>query len=195
MKHFLLSISILIAFKTGFSQSDLTPHYFKEIGLSIKVPSKFEIVESDEDEKLRLKGEKLLEGANNVQIDASSMKNLLSIKQGQFNYMNITVTPYKETSEDEWEKQNKEVKNMLYKSFVEKVTLQNIDTTSTSINVDGVLFDRFEMTIRINSSMTMKMLLLSKFYKGYDFGIAYTYLDKAIGKELDNIVHNAKFEK
>jgi hypothetical protein len=161
----------------------------------MKVPSGFEIVESAEDEKLRLKGTKLLEGANNVQIDASSTKNLLSIKQGESNYMNITVTPYKQIGQDGWEKDNKELKNMLYKSFVEKVSLQNVDTISTPIIVDSVLLDRFEMTIRINSTMTMTMRLLSKYYKSYDFGIAYTFLDKAIGRQLDDIVHDVKFEK
>jgi hypothetical protein len=58
-----------------------------------------------------------------------------------------------------------------------------------------VVFDRFEMTIRINPLLTMQMLLYSKFYKGYDFGIAYVYMDKAVGKELEDIVQNAKFKK
>lgn len=195
MKQFLFLITTLIVFSSASSQLDSTLYYFEEVGMSVTVPPKFETVGFAEDEKLRHKGEKLIEDANNVQVDVSSTKNLLSIRQGQFNYMNITVTPYKQVRKNGWEKDNKAVKDMLYTSFVEKVTSQNVDTASTSANVDGLLFDRFEMTIRINSSMTMKMLLYSKYYKGYDFGIAYTYLDKAIGKELDDIVQDAKFEK
>lgn len=195
MKQFLLLIKTLIVFNCAFSQSDTSSYYFKEVGMSIMVPAKFEVVQASEDEKLHTKGKKLLEDANNVQIDASSTKTLLSIKQGQFNYMNISVTPYKEVSKNGWEKDNKGVKNMLYNSFVDKVGSKNIDTATTLSNVDGLTLDRFEMTIRITSSMTMKMLLYSKYYKGFDFGICYAYLDKVTGIELENIVSNAKFKK
>lgn len=195
MKHLLLLIKSLFLFTCAFSQSDTTLHYFKEVGMSIIVPDKFKIVESAEDERLRIKGEKLIKDANGLKVDASATKTLLSIKQGQFNYMNITVTPYKEESENGWEKDNNGVKNILYNSFVDKVGSKNIDTATTLSNVDGLMFDRFEMAIRITSSLTMKMLLYSKYYKGFDFGICYAYLDTAIGEDLETIVSNAKFRK
>ena len=195
MKHFLLLIKALFLLNCAFSQSDTTSYFFKEVGMSIMVPSNFRTVKSFEDEKLRIKGERLLEDANNVQIDASSTKTLLSIRESQFNYMNITVTPYKEVSKNSWQKDNNGVKKILYTSFVDKVGSKNIDTASTLSNVDGLMLDRFEMTIRIKSSMTMKMLLYSKYYHGFDFGICYAYLDKAIGYELENIVSHAKFKK
>ena len=195
MKHFLLLVKALFLLNCAFSQSDTTSYFFKEVGMSIMVPSKFLTVESFEDEKLRIKGKRLLEDASNFPIDASSTRTLLSIKQGQFNYMNITVTPYKELSKNGWQKDNNGVKNILYASFVDKVGSKNIDTATTLSNVDGLMLDRFEMTIRITSSMTMKMLLYSKYYKGFDFGICYAYLDKAIGYELENIVSHARFKK
>lgn len=195
MKQFLLLIKAQFLFTFVFSQSNTTSYYFKEVGMSIMVPANFEIVESSEDEKLHRKGEKLLEDANNIQIDASSTKTLLSIKQGQFNYMNITVTPYKEVTKNNWTIDNNSVKKMLYNSFVDKVGSTNIDTATSGSNVDGLMLDRFEMTIRIRPSMTMKMLLYSRYYKGFDFGICYAFLDKVVGTQLENIVSNAKFRK
>jgi hypothetical protein len=83
MKQLCALFIYLIVGNPAYSQSDAT-YFFKEVGMSIQVSKRFETVAFSDDEELRRKGEKLLEEANDVQIDASSTKNLLSIRQGQF---------------------------------------------------------------------------------------------------------------
>lgn len=191
----LLFITTSLIFNAAFAQKDTTQYYFKEVGMRIGIPVKFETVDAAEDERLRMKGEKAIEDANDVEVNTSSTKNLLSIKHGPHNYLNITVTPYRQVAKNGWEEDNKVVKNLVYNSFVEKVSPKNIDTSGTTVQVNGILFDRFQMTIKITPAMTMKMLLYSKYYKGYDFGICYVFVDDAIGMEFERMINNSTFEK
>ncbi|HEY0059534.1 MAG TPA: hypothetical protein VGB56_10375, partial [Flavisolibacter sp.] len=181
-------------YHSGLGQSDSTLYYFQEVGMYIKMPSKFEIVPAVDDEKLRSKGERTMEEANNIDIDASSVINLLSVRQGQFNYLNITATPCTQSTAV-WNEENKEVNKIVYKTFADKVPPQNIDTVSTVVRVDGLVMNKFEMTLRLTPSMTMKMIMLSKLHKGHDFGICYVFVDAVIGKEFDRIVYASLFEK
>ena len=68
MKHFLLLVKALFLLNCAFSQTDTTSYFFKEVGMSIMVPSKFLTVESFEDEKLRIKGKRLIEDASNLNL-------------------------------------------------------------------------------------------------------------------------------
>lgn len=195
MKYWFIAISCLLFYSSSLGQTDSTVYYFEEVGMFIKVPPKFEIVNAAEDDKLKQKGVKVLEDANNVEVDASSTINLLSIRQGQFNYLNITATPYKQASKNSWENDNAGVKQMVYKSFVDKAGSKNIDTTSSIVEIDGLRMDKFLMTVRITSSMTMRFILLAKYYKGYDFGICYVFIDDTIGQEIQQVIESSSFKK
>lgn len=39
------------------------------------------------------------------------------------------------------------------------------------------------------------MILLTKLYKGYDFGITYLYLDDKTKEQIDTMLHRSKFQK
>jgi hypothetical protein len=194
MKHLLIVVLWAMAFIPALSQSDTTYH-FKEVGMSVKVPSKFQIVSAEEDEKIRSRGKQAMETANHVEVDASATINLLSIQKGQFNYLNITATPFGTVPEETWKVVNKQVKDAVYKTFADKVTPEKLDTASSSVKIDGVLMDKFEMKIRITEAVSMKMVMLSKLYKGFDFGISYVYMNDAIGDEIEKIVYGSKFKK
>jgi len=51
------------------------------------------------------------------------------------------------------------------------------------------------MKIRVNEKMTMNMFMLAKFYKGYDLGIAYLYLDDVTKNQIQGILESCKFRK
>jgi hypothetical protein len=194
MKYSILIVAALFFSKFCFSQTDTT-YFFKEVGMHIKLPVTFEIVSAEEDQKKRENGEKLMEEANHMELDVSSTKTLLSFRQGQFNYVNITVTPFEEREKNDWEKNNEFLKEAVYKSFVGKVPASDIDTTSSSVIIDGIELSRFVMNIKLKAGVTMKMVVLSKFYKGYDFGICYVYINELIGKEIEDIIFHSTFKR
>jgi len=194
MKTSLLFTLLLITCGVA-AQKDTIPYYFNEVGLFINVPSKFKVISAEENKQIRARGEKAMEEANNVDINASATTTLISIKEGQFNYLDVTITPYKNYTVQGYAAENKLVKDALYKTFVDRVPSDDIDTTSTAVKINGLSFDVFQMKINLAPSVTLRMFLLSRYYKGYDLGMTYVYIDEVIGKELEAIIKQITFKR
>ena len=195
MKQSLFIILLFVASKNAFSQSASKLFYFDEVSMFITVPSTFENVGYQESDKLKEKGIKTIESANDVEVDMSGLKDLLSIRKGQFNYMNITITSGEFIDSTEWLFQQKLVKDMVYKSFVEMATEEKLDSSSRMDIVGEKEFDHFTVAIEIMPGKKMHFVLLSRFMKGYDLGICYVYLDEAIGVEFKEMVKGVRFKE
>src|SRR5688500_17853573 len=181
MKHIALVFAMLLGYNLAFSQTtDSTLFYFEEVNMFITIPQRFEIIPADEEEKSRQKGEKFLEDGSDVELDLSSTQGLLSIKDGASNYLNITVTPYEKDAES-YNEEYELVKGMVYNSFAKQIDPKNIDTASSATEIDGLAFNKFEVTLKLDMSSQIRMILLNKRYKSYDFGICYVYRDKEVG--------------
>lgn len=194
MKYLFSIIASLIVTGTVFSQTDST-YFLKEVGMYIKVPVSFEIVPQEEDKAIRDRGEKALEKANGIDADASGTKTLISFRQGMFNYVNINITPFTESKRNDWKENNDVLKLLVYRSFSGKVPPENIDTTSAEVTIDGLKLVSFVMNIRLNPNVTMKMVILSRLYKGYDLGITYVSANALVCKEIEDIIYQSKFKK
>jgi hypothetical protein len=194
MRYLLSLIISFVVTGPALSQTDST-YFLKEIGMYIKVPVSFEIVPPEEDKAIKDKGEIALEEANGIDADGSSTKTLISFRQGKFNYVNINITPFKETKPNDWKENNDALKVFVYKSFDGKVPPQNIDTASADIIIDGLKLNRFVMNVKFTSEVTMKMVMLSRLYKGYDFGITYVSANDLVCKEMEEIIYQSKFKK
>lgn len=187
---FLLSCTVLHC----EAQDSTGTFYLKEIGMHIRVPKDFVTTDSSEDADNMKNGKKLIEASNNIIADISETKILLSARKGSYNYLNITITPYSDSTE-KWKEENKAAKNLLYNTFLEKMSSATLDSTSSDVVIDGLPFERFKITVKINESVTLKMFLFSRLYKGYDFGITYMYVNPAIGIQLQNMVMESIFDK
>ena len=66
MKQTLFIIVLLFATKVTVAQPDSTLFYFDEVSMFITVPSTFENVGYQESDKLKEKGKKTIENANDI---------------------------------------------------------------------------------------------------------------------------------
>ena len=195
MKQTLLIIVLFLASKITLAQSDSTLFYFDEVSMFITVPSTFENVGYQESDKLKEKGVKTIEDANDIKVDMSGLKDLLSIRKGQFNYMNITITSGEFIDSTEWIIQQKSVKDIVHKSFVELTTEDKVDSSSRMDLFGELVFDHFTIDIEIMPGKKMHFVLLSRFMKGYELGICYVYLDESIGTEFKRMVKGIRFKE
>jgi hypothetical protein len=187
---------LLLLGHTAMAQTDSSRNrYFKEIGLSIRIPSGFQELTAAENEELSKKGEETLEKANGIEVDASSTRDLLSIRQGELNYMNITITPYGSGSQKQWQIDNQEVKNAIYRSFVDKVAPGAIDTSSQRVVIGGFPMDRFRMKLKLANGWIMQLYLCSRLYRGYDLGLTYVYVDEVAGEAFQRMLAEARFRR
>ena len=70
-----------------------------------------------------------------------------------------------------------------------------IDTLAGKQIIDGVSFDKYHIIIKKNGKTIFNMLLLSKLYKGFDFGISYLYLDDRTRAQIESMLEQSKFSK
>ena len=69
-----------------------------------------------------------------------------------------------------------------------------LDTSSRKINIDGLEFDKFNISIKIDE-LPLTVVMIFKLYKGYDFGISYLYMDEETQKQIEASISSSKFRK
>jgi hypothetical protein len=170
-------------------------YFFSEVGLTLYLPPEFKVLDAVQNETLNKKGVSAMSEANNMTIDASPLKTLIAARKSQFDYFNVTVTPYNENKEGPYEDASKQMNKILYTTFHEKLKNAQIDTITRIKTIDGLIFTEFSVKVPVNDKLTLNMFVLSKFYKGYDFGITYLYTDDVTRSQMQSILQSCKFTK
>jgi len=170
-------------------------YFFKEIGWTITLPSDFKALDSIENAKKNERGLKAIEESNEIKADITELKTLIAASKDTYNYFNSTITPFDPKVDGPYDSTNKIVKDMVYKTFLDNMPNAKIDSVTTEETIDGLFFDKFHVTITIKENFILNMFLLSKYYKGYDFGISYLYLDVKTKEQIETMLKNSKFKK
>ena len=187
------SFTILV-FSFSHAQKPVV-YFFSEVGLTLYLPPEFKVLDAVQNETLNKKGISEMSEANKMTIDASSLKTLIAARKSQSDYFNVTITPYNEIKEGPYYVASKEVNKILYNTFHENLKNSKIDTISNTKTIDGLVFTEFSLKMPVNDKLTMNMFVLSKFYKGYDFGITYLYTDDVTKSQIQSILQSCKFMK
>ena len=198
MCNFMRPLIIICAFfimTPAWSQDTGKRYFFEEIGWTITLPSNFKPLDSIENAKTNERGLKAIQESNGLTVDMTQLKTLIAAHKDAYNYFNSTIRPFNSKVEGTYDSASKVVKDMMYKTFLDNMPSAKIDSVTTNETIDGVLFDKFHVTITLTGNFIMNMILLSKYYKGYDFGISYLYLDEKTKEQIELMLKNSKFKK
>ena len=173
MRPFILIISIFFLLACSSNAQQVYKTFsFNEVGWTIDLPHNFQVLDSITDVEKMQGGKKLIENANGIKAEVSRTKTLISATKNSFNFFNSTITPCDINSDSGYQRETKTVKDMIYKTLVETMPKAKIDSATSTENIDGLSFDKFRITVTINGNVLFNSFLLSKLYKGYDFGIS-----------------------
>ena len=114
-------------------------------------------------------------------------------QKNKFNYFNATITPFDQKKDGSWKEANQGLKDMIYKGMVESMKNAKLDSTSSIAFIDGIQFDKFHIAVVLNNDLRFNMYLLSRLYRGYDFGISYLSLDDKTLKDVESTLNKSKF--
>lgn len=195
MRTFITTAVILLLSNHLLSQEIDKKYSFRQVGWTITLPNDFTVIDSHDNSIRMERGKRAIEDANDVKADISTTVTLISATKNTYNYFNSTITPFDSTIDGNYLALNKDLKNMVYKTMYEKMPEGKIDSTTTTQTIDGITFDKFSLNINIPGKTSFMMILLTKLYKGYDFGITYLFLDDKIRNQIDTMLKNSKFEK
>jgi hypothetical protein len=177
------------------AQQGGTTYIFKAVGWTMTLPPEFKIVDSAKSADLKEAGRKIVGDANNIKLDVSSTRILIGAMKAPRNNFSAAITPFDPQKDGPYSAVRRRVKEILYKTFVEKIPDGKIDSSSTNIIIDGLAFDKFQVVVALKGKTLFHMVLLAKDYKGYDFGISYLYMDDTTRDQVETILSTCKFSK
>ena len=194
-------IRIILVFFTVFicticnAQKESKKFTFKEVGWTITLPASYEVIDSTVDAAIISKGKKAIEESNDIEVDMSQTKTLISASKSQFNYFDATITAFDAQEDGDYQELNQSVKDALFTTFEDQIPNVKMDSSTTTITIDGIIFDKFQIKIVMGENSIMNMILLSRLRNGFDFGISYLYLDEVTKQEIEHMLNTSKFEK
>lgn len=170
-------------------------YFSKEIGWSIDLPKDWDVVESDMQKKIQKKGLKAIQEANDIEVDVSGLKNLISFKKDQFNLFLSTSEPFELAYEGEWEENHEAVKDFITTTYAKNGI--DYDESSTSIEtIDGLEFKTFTFTLYDpNGKVLLKQAMYGRHINGYDFSVCINYNNDDDRDVMLKAFRNSKFRK
>ena len=123
-----------------------------------------------------------------------SQTNIIAIRD-RFNYFNITTTPFDPEEDGSWENAMQSWKNEAYKNMVKIVDKERMDTSSSMEYIDGMLFNKFHISVCLDNDVKLDMFLMNKLYRGFDCSITYLSLDNEARQQIELMLRSSRFKK
>lgn len=191
----IITLLLLLTLSIPALAQDSTRRYtFKEIGWTITLPEEFTELDAAANNKNIERGKKAFEESNDLVADVSELKTLFSATKNTHQYISATLTPFDPKKDGDYLKVNKEVRDITYHTFRVQTPDAELDSFSKKITIDGLEFEKFSINIKIKE-LNLTLVLISKLYKGYDFGISYLYLDEKTKEQIEASINGSKFRK
>lgn len=193
MRTFLI-ISITVISLNSYSQEGFRKITLKTFNWTFNLPTEFKVLDSSENEVLHKKGAKVLRETVGVNSNMKKTKTLINAMKDRFSLFNATLRPLNPQQIQKYGDSLQTVKDLVYKAMQEKTTNGTVDSASSIQKIDGVLFDKFTVITTL-PNIKIGMVILSKLYKGYDFGITYVYVDDKTKGQIEGILESSRFKK
>ena len=123
-----------------------------------------------------------------------SQTNIIAIRD-RFNYFNITTTPFDPDEDGSWVNALQAWKNEAYKNMGKIIGREKLDTASSIEYIDGMLFNKFHISVSLDNDLKLDMFLMNILYRGYDCSITYLSLDNEARRQIELMLRSSRFNK
>ena len=188
LKSYIIII-LIFSLNNLYSQSDKIEIYNEMFKWKFSIPNYFENVSPKEAEKNQAIGKEIIEKKVGQEIVNKSIK-IYGFKSGNFNQLIVNYQFTK--SEDNYTERFKQVSELLYQSFKEKLPNAEIKKSYSSEIISNIKFDTFEMHISDNK-IKMNMKCFSAIIDGKILNIQIAYQDEEKGEVLISSIRKSTF--
>ena len=188
LKSYLIII-LIFSLNNLYSQSDKIEIYNEMFKWKFSIPNYFENVSPKEAEKNQAIGKEIIEKKVGQEIVNKSIK-IYGFKSGNFNQLIVNYQFTK--TEDNYTERFKQVSELLYQSFKEKLPNAEIKKSYSSEIISNIKFDTFEMHISDNK-IKMNMKCFSAIIDGKILNIQIAYQDEEKGEVLISSIRKSTF--
>lgn len=191
-KLFLFGLFITLFFSCN--KKEPKTFEYKELGWRMELPRNWRVMEMARVEREIQEAITETEKISPLKFTGKE-KVLLRLEKNDFNNFQATAIPFKESYKGEWHEKYPILKDQLYILFKENMNV-NIDTTSSTTEIDGIPFEVFDMDISEPlGRIKFHKRMFRTYLDGQDFVVNLTYQRKHYGKQLEEAFRKSIFEK
>ena len=197
MKHLISIFSatfLLLTFCKAQDKTDSTVFYNKEFKWRITIPVGFDTISSAEMAILQNRGKVALEKTAGRKVKDNTKK-LCVFRSGQSNSFECSTQPYEVKKQGSYIKTCDEVNKLLYKTFELQMPGVKIDSSCSTIVVNGLTFQSFNLAATLPNQITLHVYTYSRLFEKREFAVSIIAIDREKEKQLLNAWLNSKFEK
>jgi len=189
----LSAISLSFFLTTSYSQQESHDYFFREIGWTITLPYDFTLLDLN-NYAMNIQGQTPdVEDASEMSADMMETQTMCIAIKDRFNHFNITITPFDTEVDGSWEKTNQSAKDQAYRTMTKIMGNEKLDTSTSIEYIDGLSFQKFQISATINGEEKVDMFLLSKWYKGYDFSMVALSINDETKKQIELMLRSSRF--
>lgn len=179
---------------TGQTKTNKKEIYNKDFKWTITIPENFETVTPEEWMKMQNRGAEAIEKTYDQKIENRS-KTLFVFKSDQFNYFESNYQPFDPAADGNYDETNQEVNKVLYGTFEAQMPNAKLDSISSKETINGLVFNKFKITIHLPNNMVMNFLMYSRLFDKREFTVDIMTVDKEKEKVLLDAWTNSTFGK
>lgn len=189
---FIILIITFISCKSKTS-SDSETLIIEEFNWTVRVPENFEPIDQETWDRTVRRGENAIESTFDQEME-NEAETIFTYTNGQFNNFEANWQPFDIEIDGEYLDTYSEVNKMLYQTFETQIPNAKLDSVSSTQEIDGLEFQRFDVTIDLPNGIKMKSMGFSRLFGKKEFTMNITSVDEKIEKQMLEAFLNSKFE-
>ena len=187
-------IALIFWSQSSLGQGDSTIH-FKELGLTIQLPSDYKIADTTVLAEVTKDTKKTYNEVMKKDVNISFIKNLIIARKDGVSFFALDYNTSPKITKDNWKQVNKSDKVVWLRTF-DRDFETKADTSNSIVIIDNVKFLKYQLKYVADDKLIIYMIYLTTFYKDHYIGINYFYGDNSKnGEELENMLKTSKFDK
>ncbi len=188
---FLLGLLVLSGCSDSNSQAekiDLPNHNWR-----IQLPEGFEKVSSTEGAELQAKGIEAIEETHEQEF-TNIASTLFMYRKDESNYMDANTQPFDPAIDGDYISSCKAINEIVYETFEQQMHGLPMDSSATTLTVDGVEFQQFTISIDLPGNNKMTTHIYSHLFDTTELSLNILYVDPEMGTAMIDAFKNSKFQ-
>jgi hypothetical protein len=196
MKKLLLFIVLVAIHGVCAAQIDTTGKFYNAMfKWRISIPPNFSNINAADFAKIQEKGQTAIESVVDGKIE-NQAKQLFVIRSDQFHYMEANYQPFNFKTDGSHLQSFKTVADILYKTFISKMSGVKIDTVYSNEIIDKLSFRCLKLIINISEKNKLHMYMFSKLFDpNKEFSLVLMFMDKDKGALMLDAWRKSTFGK
>jgi hypothetical protein len=184
MKYLLcvISIFILISCDTEPNTNGEIVHN-PQFNWTITIPDGFEKESQEGLEKLLEKGSEAIENTFDQEIE-NLAQTIFVFKKDETNYFDSSFQPFNPEIDGEYTTSCREVNLIIYETFMAQMPDIPMDSNSTTLNIDGLEFQQFNVIIDFPNGMQLTTHMFNRLFDKQELAVNIMYSDSKMGEKM-----------